>query len=89
MMIITWWGENNPKEDNLHEYAYKEWGGMMKSFYRKRWEIYFDYLAKQLEGQEATAPGFFKWERDWSTANEMVKYESSKLSVTQVVYKIL
>ncbi|SFD02168.1 alpha-N-acetylglucosaminidase [Chitinophaga sp. CF118] len=61
MMLITYWGENNPKEDNLHEYAYKEWSGMMKTFYKKRWELYFDYL----KGKTKTAPDWFAWERDW------------------------
>lgn len=73
MMLITYWGENNPKEDYLHEYAYKEWGGMMTSFYKKRWEIYFDYLSQQLHGREAIAPDFFQWERNWVVNQESIK----------------
>jgi alpha-N-acetylglucosaminidase len=60
MMLITYWGENDPKEDNLHDYAYKEWSGMMETFYKKRWELYFDYL----KGRSG-APDWFRWERDW------------------------
>ncbi|GAO43076.1 alpha-N-acetylglucosaminidase [Flavihumibacter petaseus] len=65
MMLITYWGENNPREDNLHEYAYREWSGLMTSFYRKRWAIYFDYLRKQLHGEPAQAIDWFHWERNW------------------------
>ena len=65
MMLVTYWGENNPKEDNLHEYAYKEWAGMMGSFYKKRWVLYFDYLRKQLKGEPATEIDWFRWERQW------------------------
>lgn len=89
MMLITYWGENNPKEDNLHAYAYKEWSGLMTSFYRKRWEIYFDYLIKQLKGQEAAAPEFFEWERSWVSNNMFIKKESKNLSTEKIVKKIL
>jgi alpha-N-acetylglucosaminidase len=65
LMLVTYWGEHNRKEDNLHEYAYKEWGGMMVSFYKRRWEIYFDYLRGQLRGVQGEAPDFFGWERAW------------------------
>jgi alpha-N-acetylglucosaminidase len=64
MMLITYWGENDPKEDNLHDYAYKEWSGIMETFYKKRWELYFDYL----KGNTA-APEWFTWERDWVKNN--------------------
>lgn len=64
MMLITYWGENDPKEDNLHDYAYKEWSGMMLTFYKKRWELYFDYL----KGNTAV-PDWFTWERDWVKNN--------------------
>jgi alpha-N-acetylglucosaminidase len=65
LMLITYWGENNRKEDNLHEYAYKEWGGMMKSFYKRRWELYFNYLLGQLRGEKVPEPDWFGWERAW------------------------
>jgi len=77
MMLITYWGENNPKEDNLHEYAYKEWSGLMTTFYKKRWEMYFEYLTKQMEGKDAVAPDFFQWERNWVAENETIQDVSS------------
>jgi alpha-N-acetylglucosaminidase len=64
-MLITYWGGNNRKEDNLHEYAYKEWAGMMVSFYKRRWEMYFEYLDDQLKGIPSREPDFFGWEREW------------------------
>ena len=84
MMLITYWGENNNKEDNLHEYAYKEWSGMMTSFYKKRWEIYFDYLDKQLKGEESIAPDFFQWERDWASGHENTEGQTHTLSIEQI-----
>ena len=69
-MLITYWGGNDPKEDNLHEYAYKEWAGMMRSFYNQRWEMYFDYLRHQMNGDPVPQPDFFSWERAWVAGRE-------------------
>lgn len=89
MMLITYWGEHNPKEDNLHEYAYKEWSGMMKGFYKKRWEIYFDYLHKQLKGEQSAAPDFFEWERSWVNDNQFIKKEMGNIFPEKVVNRVL
>jgi alpha-N-acetylglucosaminidase len=90
MMLITYWGENNRNEDNLHEYAYKEWAGMMTSFYQQRWKLYVDHLRNNLAGKPTTAPDFFAWERAWVTQNEQVKAPVQPgLSLEKVVRKIL
>ncbi len=89
MMLITYWGEHNRKEDYLHEYAYKEWGGMMNSFYKKRWEIYFDHLRKQMKGEQTEAPDFFAWERSWVKANLFVKKGTIIVSSEKMASKIL
>jgi alpha-N-acetylglucosaminidase len=69
LMLITYWGENNRNEDYLHEYAYKEWSGMMRSFYLPRWEMYFKYLRDELDGKPSAPPDFFAWERQWVNDN--------------------
>jgi alpha-N-acetylglucosaminidase len=89
MMLITYWGEHNRREDYLHEYAYKEWGGMMNSFYKKRWEMYFDYLRRQLNGEHPEAPDFFEWERSWVRDNLFIKKETKKNSPGKIVDKVL
>jgi alpha-N-acetylglucosaminidase len=90
MMLITYWGENNRNEDNLHEYAYKEWAGMMTSFYQQRWKLYVEHLRNNLAGKTTTPPDFFAWERTWVTQNEQVKAPvQPNLSLEKVVRKIL
>lgn len=89
MMLITYWGENNRNEDNLHEYAYKEWAGMMQTYYKKRWELYFDYLRNKMADKEATAPDYFGWERAWATQNEVIaKDQKVYPSADEVIKKI-
>jgi alpha-N-acetylglucosaminidase len=72
LMLVTYWGENNRKEDYLHEYAYKEWSGMMRSFYKKRWEMYFTLLKDQMKGGTPPALDFFGWERSWVSVQEQI-----------------
>lgn len=65
MMLNTYWGGNDPKEDNLHEYAYKEWAPIMENYYKQRWVLFFNYLTANLEGKSVPPVNFFKWERNW------------------------
>jgi len=63
---ITYWGpDDNPKTD-LHEYANKEWGGMLDSFYLHRWEMFFQELDNRLKGQPATTVDYFTFEKNWA-----------------------
>ena len=89
MMLITYWGENNPAEDNLHDYAYKEWGGLMKDYYLARWALYIDYLQKELQGKNTQAPDFFRWERAWVEQNMEIKENSKIKPLKEVVAEIL
>jgi len=89
MMLITYWGENIPAEDNLHEYAYKEWGGLMKDYYLVRWEMYIHHLQTILQGKTTQAPDFFWWERAWVERNMEIKGETGVRPLDQVVADIL
>lgn len=47
---ITAWGNRMcADKGGLHDYAHKEWQGILKDFYYKRWKIFMDVLAKQME----------------------------------------
>jgi hypothetical protein len=43
--LITLWG---PRDSMLHEYAQREWSGMLRGFYRPRWELFVGSLEKSL-----------------------------------------
>jgi alpha-N-acetylglucosaminidase len=65
MMLVTYWGGNDFSSDDDHDYAYKEWAGMMTSYYLRRWEMYFDYRRRQWGREDGAAPDFPAWERAW------------------------
>lgn len=89
MMLITYWGENIRTEDNLHEYAYKEWGGLIRDYYLVRWKMYIDYLQEDLKGNSPQAPDFFMWERAWVEQNLEIKPETQVKPLDQVTAEIL
>ncbi len=62
---ITYWGPDNPKT-TLHEYANKEWSGILKDLYMPRWEKYIAIKKQQLKGVQVPEPDFFEMEKAWS-----------------------
>ncbi|MDF2190141.1 alpha-N-acetylglucosaminidase [Paraflavitalea sp. CAU 1676] len=89
MMLTTYWGENNPAEDYLHEYAYKEWSGLMSSFYRTRWVMYFDQLSKQMKGAGTEKIDFFHWERDWVKQHLTVPADPAPANLEKLCSRLL
>lgn len=88
MMLITFWGGNNPSEDNLHDYAYKEWAGMMNSYYKDRWILWFDYLKEKLDGKNPEPPEYFYWEREWSEENRRVIDTATESTLPEILTKM-
>jgi alpha-N-acetylglucosaminidase len=54
VQITTWGNRTCADKGGLRDYAHKEWQGLLKDFYAKRWEAYFKALAEQME--KATQP---------------------------------
>ena len=64
---VTTWGNRVTADDGgLHDYAYKEWNGLLRDFYYMRWKTYFDGLARQLEGEAPQAIDFYALEEAWT-----------------------
>ncbi len=70
--IITLWG---PRDNRLHEYSCRQWSGLMRGFYQKRWEMFLKRLETSLsEAKPFDAAKFEQdirlWEEQWTRANE-------------------
>ncbi len=69
---ITLWG---PRDSMLHEYAHKQWSGMMRGFYGQRWKLFFDHLdaslaaGKPLDGKRFEQD-IRQWEENWTHQTE-------------------
>ena len=46
--ITTWGNRTCADKGGLRDYAHKEWQGLLRDFYYKRWSIFFDALLAQM-----------------------------------------
>jgi alpha-N-acetylglucosaminidase len=60
---ITYWGGDDPATP-LHEYAHKEWNGLLEDLYLQRWLAFFRYAEAEMDGKEAVYPDFFGMEKN-------------------------
>lgn len=63
---ITVWGTREAADGGgLHDYAHREWQGLLRDFYRPRWERWFD---ARLSDWGTTSPeiDFYEMEREWT-----------------------
>ncbi|MBN2327937.1 MAG: alpha-N-acetylglucosaminidase [Candidatus Omnitrophica bacterium] len=66
--MITLWGDSR---SSLHDYARKEWSGLISGFYHPRWKRFFNRLDESLEaGKEFNNDAFTSeiqdWEKSWT-----------------------
>lgn len=75
--LITTWGE---KDSPLNDYACKQWAGMMKGYYKRRWKQFFSYAVRCLEENEAYDEDYIRTEiskSDWEWVNGIEEYSDA------------
>ncbi|MEU4933205.1 alpha-N-acetylglucosaminidase TIM-barrel domain-containing protein [Streptomyces yokosukanensis] len=65
--ILTTWGGRASSAEGLHDYANREWAGLVGGLYRTRWQTYFDALSC---GKDPDTIDWFALEDDWAHAHE-------------------
>lgn len=66
--ITTWGNRKAADEGGLHDYAHREWNGILKDFYYVRWKTYFDFLSQKMEGKTPAEIDFYALEEPWTLA---------------------
>ena len=61
-LITTW----SFKDSDLHDYSHREWAGLLKDFYKQRWQMFIDDLSGQLQGQPPQSIDYYAFEKDWT-----------------------
>ncbi|MBS1934664.1 MAG: alpha-N-acetylglucosaminidase [Bacteroidetes bacterium] len=89
--IITLWGD---KESELHEYSNRQWAGLIKRFYKPRWEQFFIYMKKKmLNGGRMETTDFEKsikeWEWNWVNSRDTYSSEptGNSMGIVNRLYK--
>ncbi|WP_184543147.1 alpha-N-acetylglucosaminidase [Mucilaginibacter sp. FT3.2] len=61
--LVTLWGD---KESGLREYSNRQWAGLIKGYYKPRWEFYFTQLNKAMAaGTKFDANAFDAQVKNW------------------------
>ena len=89
--IITLWGD---KESELHEYSNRQWAGLIKGFYKPRWQQFFTYMKqKMLKGDRMETNDFETaikdWEWKWVNAHDVyaATQEGNAIEIVQKIFR--
>ncbi|WP_428951485.1 alpha-N-acetylglucosaminidase [Streptomyces sp. cg35] len=66
LSLVTVWGTRAGAEAGLHDYANREWAGLVGGLYRRRWATYFEALRTALDERRPVRPvDWFALEDAW------------------------
>lgn len=60
-MLITTFGSYLMSECGLHDYSNRQWSGLIDSFYKPRWEMFFEKCLKELSDIFTEKIDWFEW----------------------------
>ena len=69
VQITTWGNRVCANDGGLHDYAHKEWNGLLKDFYYKRWAAYWQTLQDVLDGKPMVELDYYAMEEPWTLAH--------------------
>lgn len=67
--ITTWGNRTAADQGGLRDYAHREWSGILKDFYKMRWEKYFEYLNEKMNGKKPEPLDYYGLEEPWTKAH--------------------
>lgn len=74
--ILASWGDRSGADGGgLHDYANREWSGLIGGLYAERWRRYFASLEQSLAGQAPAPIDWFALEQVWARSREALATE--------------
>lgn len=66
--LLTTWGHRKASEGaDLHDYGNRDWAGLTRDYYRRRWQLYFEALDASLRtGKPAQAIDWYAFGDAWN-----------------------
>jgi len=62
---ITYWGPDDPATE-VHDYAHKEWSGLLRDFYLARWQLFVRDLDAHFDQRNVGSVNYFEFEKRWT-----------------------
>jgi len=89
-LITLWGGRDSP----LHEYSNRQWAGLIKGFYKPRWEMFFEELNQSLINKHPLDNNAFEnkvkdWEWSWVNKHDIYsdKVTGNSIEVAERMFK--
>ncbi len=76
VQITTWGNRECADKGGLRDYAHKEWNGILKDFYYKRWAAWWEMLQGVLDGGEMKDIDWYAMEEPWTLQHNPYKTEA-------------
>lgn len=92
VQISTWGAEQAANAGGLHDYAHKEWNGVLSTLYYQRWHRFIhSELLPSLEGEVrgASARDYYQMEEEWSQQRTPAQPKMSKRTKSKALEHIL
>lgn len=88
VQITTWGDRVCANNGGLRDYAHKEWNGILKDFYYKRWAAYWQTLQDVLDGKPMVELDYYAMEEPWTLAHNPypAKGEGDCITVAKEVF---
>lgn len=75
VQITTWGNRTAADQGGLRDYAHREWNGLLRDFYKMRWNTYFDILRQRLDGKQVADPDYYALEEPWTLQHNLYSSE--------------
>lgn len=91
VQITTWGNRECADKGGLRDYAHKEWNGILKDFYYKRWAAWWQMLQGVLDGGEMKEIDWYAMEEPWTLEHNPYKSEAEGdcIDTARQVFKLL
>lgn len=92
VQITTWGNRVAANDGKLRDYAHKEWNGILKDFYYKRWSRFWEVMEAELNGKPIVESKYYfkRWSDYWRNLEQKEQdseYETESTTETKKVTK--
>ena len=81
-MQLTFWGPDWNPTTTVHDYAAKEWAGMLRTLYYEEWKMFVEAWKKRVRGTETIEPDYYGYQISW--CKKPVVYDPPRLDRAQM-----
>ena len=87
--VTTWGNRFAANNGGLHDYAHKEWSGLLKDFYYPRWKKWIEAASAELGGGSRPVIDWYAQEEPWTRQNVpySVLPEGNCIDVAREIYQ--